>query len=226
MTKFNKVFKVLILVGVCVAAACSCGQNDPSHKKHKTTIVVTKPINVDPAADYVKQSIFHNKQATSYVKSATIEVQKAKQRSIEADSLIEDLKEINSAYVPAISNVNDHYKTHINIVEGQLNNTGVVLKQQLVALKSAELELVKAKEQSIASENEKTALRAEKVALEESLLSMQDELKRASEYKDKYYKLLKYKWIVWGIGVWMLVKFLGSMGAWSPQGRAAKFLIG
>ena len=36
----------------------------------------------------------------------------------------------------------------------------------------------------------------------------------------------KYMWIVWGLGFWLLIKALGSLGAWSPQGRVAKLLVG
>ena len=48
----------------------------------------------------------------------------------------------------------------------------------------------------------------------------------AEEYKIKYERLKKYKWAVVCICGWLLLKIVGSLGAWTPQGRIIKGLIG
>tara|TARA_R110002153_G_scaffold45929_5_gene129406 strand:- start:1294 stop:2022 length:729 start_codon:yes stop_codon:yes gene_type:complete len=51
-------------------------------------------------------------------------------------------------------------------------------------------------------------------------------LEKEQKLKIKIEKQKKYVWLVWSFGVWTLVKLLGTIGMWSPQGRVAKFLVG
>ena len=51
-------------------------------------------------------------------------------------------------------------------------------------------------------------------------------LEKEQKLKIKIEKQKKYVWLVWSFVVWTLVKLLGTIGMWSPQGRVAKFLVG
>ena len=129
------------------------------------------------------------------------------------------MKRKKSEFAENIETLRLIYVQHIAVIEKELRTTSSTIKKQIVALREAEKELERAKVQIANGEKEKAALR-------ESNTILAKDLEEYQAYKDKYHALTKYKWIVWGLGAWILVKFLGGLGAWSPQGRIAKALIG
>jgi len=157
--------------------------------------------------------------AQQAVTTAQAEIVKAKIHAKEIESLVEVMRRKKSEFAENIENLRQIYVQHIVVLDRELTITGIALRKQLVALKNTEAELIKAKAQIAAQEQHKAAMLAHNASLSKKL-------KEAEGYKDKYHKLTKYKWIVWGLGGWILVKFLGGLGAWSPQGRIAKALIG
>jgi len=216
---------VIILLGMSwTFLSCSC--ETPTKKRHKSSIPITKPVKIDEASKGVIASIKQNQQATEHVDIARSEIKHAKETAQETNELIHTMSELQYEKLPRLIELKEKFDGHIVIAESQLISTGRVLTRQLLELRKTEIELVRAKEQSIASENEKVALRQEKESLEKTVSAIDEELKKAEVYKEKYHKLTKYKWIVWGLGAWILIKFLGGLGAWSPQGRIAKALIG
>ena len=128
-------------------------------------------------------------------------------------------RERRSEFAENIETLRQIYVQHIVVIERELRATSSTIKKQIVALREAEKELERAKVQIANGEKEKAALR-------ESNTILAKDLEEYQAYKDKYHALTKYKWIVWGLGAWILVKFLGGLGAWSPQGRIARALIG
>ena len=197
---------------ICVA---SCSQNDTGDDVIPESDVVT----VDRVAVNLGKVACFNFTAQKEVGGAQAQIVKAKVHLAETESLIEDMKRNKSRYTAHITNLKDVFTKHVDIIEIHLIKTGAVLKSQIAALNQASKDLEVAKAKLAASEEEKKALRENNANLKKSL-------KDAEGYKDKYYNLLKYRWIVWGLGAWVLVKFLGGLGAWSPQGRIAKALIG
>ena len=157
--------------------------------------------------------------AQQAVTTAQAEIVKAKIHAKEIESLVELMRRKKSEFAESIESLRQIYVQHIVVLDRELTITGIALRKQLVALKNTEAELIKAKAQIAEQERHKAAMIAHNASLSKKL-------KEAEGYKDKYHKLTKYKWIVWGLGGWILVKFLGGLGAWSPQGRIAKALIG
>jgi len=144
---------------------------------------------------------------------------KAKIHAKEIESLVSVMRRKKSEFAENIENLRQIYVQHITVLDRELRITGNALRKQIIALKNTEAELLKAKAQIAEQERHKAAIISHNKSLSKKL-------KNAEGYKDKYHKLQKYKWIVWGLGAWILVKFLGGLGAWSPQGRIAKALIG
>jgi len=102
------------------------------------------------------------------------------------------------------------------LLRNSLTAADLSLTKQQTALSQARLEIERATVASAASEMEKVDLR-------EQIAQWQAE---AEKYEKKYLALTKYRWAILGIFIWLGIKILGSMGAWSPQGRIAKLFIG
>ena len=228
-----KITAVFAVMGFMTAGSCK--------KKPRPHVIPAPPkteaVNISKAKANVTSAKGHSVQARVSVDIAQAEIKKARERIREIDVLISDLQQTNPSYALRLVELKQKVIEHINVLETELRKTGGVLSAQLEALRLAELELVKAQQQSIASENEKLALREANKRLNETIANVeadlanaQADIKKANEetnkYRDKYHKLTKYRWIVWGLGAWILVKFLGGLGAWSPQGRIARALIG
>lgn len=91
----------------------------------------------------------------------------------------------------------------------RLRNADALLVKQQESLRAAQHDLAEA--------HKAAALSAKQV----------EKLKRESEkYRLRYEALKKYRWAVLIISGWIVIKFLGSIGAWSAHGRIARFLIG
>lgn len=179
----------------------------------------TAKVDVNPIAIDVGKATGFAFTAQKEVSDAQAQIIKAKIHLKETEALIADMKRNKSRYTQQIITLKDIFTSHVNKVEVHLIKTGKVLICQIAALKRAERELAVARERISTLEGERDSLRSANT----KALS---ELEKAEKYKEKYHKLQKYKWIVWGLGAWIIVKFLGGLGAWSPQGRIAKALIG
>ena len=175
--------------------------------------------DVKNAAGHVGNATGFSFTAQKEVTDAQAQIVRAKLHLAETEVLVEDMRRNKSRYVSHLTNLKEIFTEHINVIERHLIKTGSVLRSQIVSLNKASKDLEVARAKLTSSEKERKALRNDNVKLK-------DELTKAEKYKEKYHKLQKYKWIVWGLGAWILIKFLGGLGAWSPQGRIAKALIG
>lgn len=213
---------IRIFVLCIIPLLCAC----PGKTSPHLPIDQTGPVDVEPVEENIGKAGGLTDEAKKRIQQAQEELRRAKKEAEDAKKLVEEMKKNNSPFAERIETLTKVYEERIAAVQKQLDETGVILDEQKQALEKAKEDLNKAKQQSLASENEKKLLRSANKSL---VTSFNQEKKRADsmeKYKDKYYKLLKYRWIVWGIGAWLVIKFLGSMGAWSPQGRVARFLVG
>ena len=209
-----------ILIGISV----SCVDKKPP--KVIIPIDKTPAVSVIKVGENVTQGKLLSIAAKNKVISAQAEVERARQEVRSAKALVAEMKSTNSQYAVRVEEFRKKLCVAVETIAKWLKDTGDVLDSQMISLRRAELELEKAKNASIASEKEKRDLR---LATNHLQVALVNEKKRADEneqYKDKYHKLTKYKWIVWGLGAWILIKFIGGLGAWSPQGKIAKALIG
>lgn len=208
--------RLCLYVGITAALlfSLSCQKSSTPPVIPPTPIVDVKPVTVN-----LGKATGFAFTAQQEVTSAQAQIVKAKIHLQETEALIDDMKRNKSRYTEQIANLKGIFVDHINIIEKHLYKTGSVLREQIKALKQAQQDLAIATERVRALEGERDALRSSNTILS-------DDLKKAEVYKEKYHALTKYKWIVWGLGGWILVKFLGGLGAWSPQGRIAKALIG
>jgi hypothetical protein len=204
----------LIAVSI-ILTATSCNISS----SRKEVIPHTDKANVQKAGEDVMAATSFAFTAQQSVSNAQAEIIKAKIYAKEIESLVATMKRKKSEFTDNIETLRQIYVQHITVIEKELRATSSTIKKQIIALKEAEKELEKAKVQIANGEKEKAALR-------ESNAILAKDLEKYQAYKDKYHKLTKYKWIVWGLGAWILVKFLGGLGAWSPQGRIARALIG
>lgn len=202
---------VILLAASLLAISCSC---QPRYTVHDI-----EPVDVDPIKEDVMKATGFAFTAQREVTDAQAQIVKAKVHLKETEALIEHMKKNKSRYTEQIKNLKGAFSTHIEVIEKHLIKTGEVLKSQIESLRQAEKDLSVAKEKIITLEGQRNTLISENSELTK-------DLKKAEDYKDKYHKLTKYRWIVWGLGIWIIVKFLGGLGAWSPQGRIARMLIG
>lgn len=180
---------------------------------------IKEEINIDKVEEDLTKSTNFNFTAQREVSEAQARIIQAKIHLKETEDLIAEMRKNKSRYAEHISNLKGIFAGHVSAIERHLVKTGKVLKDQIASLKDAE--------QKLKAETAKVKrLETERDALLVKNTNLNSDLKKAEVYKEKYYKLTKYKWIVWGLGVWILVKFLGGLGAWSPQGRIARALIG
>jgi hypothetical protein len=132
------------------------------------------------------------------VKAATTNVNTATRLSTDARSAVLDAKRELASPEP-----------NAGTIRLKLNQADQLLQKQHAELQLAHTSLAEAQKMS--------ALTAKEMA----------KLQRESDrYRVKYESLKKYRWAVIIISGWIIVKFLGSIGAWSPHGRLARFLIG
>lgn len=213
MIKHN-LLRMMVVSLILTATSCNFRQNDK-----REVIPHTDKADVNKASDDVMAATGFAFTAQQSVSNAQAEIVKAKIYAKEIESLVATMKRKKSEFAENIETLRQIYVQHIAVIEKELRTTSSTIKKQIVALREAEKELERAKVQIANGEKEKAALR-------ESNTILAKDLEKYQAYKDKYHALTKYKWIVWGLGAWILVKFLGGLGAWSPQGRIARALIG
>ena len=210
-------------VGLCIIVPlllCACPQQNGSKGVvddglgKKTDKVETKNIKkgINDASNFAFS-------AQKEVDSAKKQIDEAKKHLKETENLLVEMRNNKSRYIEQVTSLKTILGSHFNSVEIHLTKTSDILKKQITALNKAETNLATTAERVIALENERDRLRT-------TIAHTQKELEEIKEFKEKYHKLQKYKWIVWGLGAWIVVKFLGGLGAWSPQGRVARALIG
>ena len=213
----------LLVLCVFITTIISCSQNDPN------VIVPVPPtpaVDVTKVGDSVKEAEDLSILAKDKIAAAQAEVERARQEVEDAKKTVRDMRAANSPYADRVEEFRRQLSSAAEAISRWLGEGRVVLDSQIVALRRAELELEKAKSASVASEKEKETLRSATTQLEVALVQEKKRADNNEKYKEKYHKLTKYRWIVWGLGAWILIKFLGGLGAWTPQGRIAKAFIG
>jgi hypothetical protein len=110
----------------------------------------------------------------------------------------------------------DKANASLAIIRGELVQADAELDKQQESLRIANLKINKVTKAS------------EEKELEVQMLHQTNAKWRsdAEKYKVKYERLKKYKWAIVCICGWLLLKIVGSLGAWTPQGRIIKGLIG
>ena len=209
----HNLLRLIAVSLVLTVTSCNFMQSKPNVVPH------TDKADVQKAGEDVMAATGFAFTAQQSVSNAQAEIVKAKIYAKEIETLVSLMKRKKSEFADNIETLRQVYVQHFTVIEKELLTTSSTIKKQILALKDAEKELERAKVQIANGEKEKAALR-------ESNAILAKDLEKYQAYKDKYHKLTKYKWIVWGLGAWILVKFLGGLGAWSPQGRIAKALIG
>lgn len=188
------------------------------------------PAPITPAVDVrvvdmdVKKVKKQSAEAKGKVDIAQVTVCHARQDIVESRDLVEVMRKAGSPFADSVEILINKYDAAVEAVAEQLRSIGRVLDSQMVTLRHAESELTRAKRASLESEKEKAMLRESNATL---VVDIAKEKEEADKYKDKYHNLTKYKWIVWGLGAWIVLKFMSGLGlGFSPQGRIAKALIG
>jgi hypothetical protein len=212
-----------LIICVFITTIISCSQNDPNVI---IPIPKTPAVDVTQVGDSVKEAENLSISAKDKVAAAQAEVERARQEVEAAKKTVRDMRATNSPYADRVEEFRRQLSSTVEAISKWLGEGRVVLDSQIVTLRRAELELAKAKSASLASEKEKETLRSATTQLEVALVQEKKRADSNEKYKEKYHKLTKYKWIVWGLGAWIVIKFLGGLGAWSPQGKIAKALIG
>lgn len=198
---------VMFVLWVIVTLLMSCSPHTPS---------VNPGPNLDPAEEYLNIGIHYSDKARK-------ELQKAKRAAIEArldaesaKSLVAQMRKDNNKYADQVEHLRSSYETKIQELQTHINETDLILVDLQKTLGITQEELLKAQAMIAESEKEKQSLRA-------ALAKSQRE---AEKYKLKYESLKKYRYAIIAITIWLVIKILGSIGAWTPQGRITKALIG
>ena len=134
----------------------------------------------------------------------------------EANKLVKDMQDASSPYAGNVYSLVSSYQDKISALQQQIKDTDEVLQELGITLSITKAELDHTKKAIDASENEKLLLRAEVVRIQ----------KQSDKYKAKYEALKKYRYAIIAMSIWLVIKIIGSVGAWTPQGRIAKALIG
>lgn len=190
--------KNILLLLPILAAITSCGD-----------IQQTQAVNLTPVSKTITS-------VNGYSKNARAELAVAKKISAEAETeavgfrkVVDEMEVAKSPYRFVVAELQLSYEQKIRSLQAHIEHTDQILAQQQASLMLAESELEEAKQLSIANEAEKVELRKDR-----------------DKFKTKYEGLKKYRYIIVGLAVWLLIKLFGSLGAWSPQGRIAKILMG
>jgi len=184
------------------------------------TMFCPKPGEVKPVLKPVIKTVYIagelNKDALAELEKARRIAEAAEQEVAAGRELAELMKKAGSPFAPNVSTFVSVYGNQILELKSQIATTDLILKEQGIGLAVAAQQLQKAKADIAASELQKANLKAAVVAAE----------KDAEKYRSKYESLKKYRYIIIGISIWLLLKIIGSLGAWTPQGRIARTLIG
>ena len=208
-------YKIIFVTLAFLLAGCVCNSPhvDPNAKP------IGYRVNVDDALDQLDELTNISTYAQELIRQALLQTVYAEKQAIEAKELVEKMKKQGSPHSGEVEELRKNYKTNTDILQRKLNEVQDTLTKQQQQFVKLNVELETARKASELSENEKKILEAQNLELNKLL-------KDSQKYKEKYEKLTKYKWIVWGIAGWLIIKFMGSLGAWSPQGRIGKMLIG
>lgn len=175
----------------------------------------TRPI-LKPAIKKIYVAGELNADALAELEKARRIAEAAEQDVAAAQELVALMEEVGSAFAPNVKVFVSSYGSQILELKAQIAATNVILQEQGLSLAVAKQELDAAQLQLEASEIEKANLRAAAAKAQKS----------ADKYKAKYDALKKYRYAIIGMAVWLLLKIVGSLGAWTPQGRIARTLIG
>lgn len=168
---------------------------------------VTKPVSVSKVGKNVSSATNLSIVAKKNVSKAQTELLEAKKDAQEARSLVEKMRNENSAFTEQAERMVLNYEYHIDRLTAQLQETGEILDEQLAELRKAGEEINKLREDIARSEVEKTILRRNTEVLAKSLKDEQKNAEKLKEWKDKnmWYK----KWFWWSVfGAVMVGLFL------------------
>lgn len=180
------------------------------------TVNPTPVVDVKPVIRYVNVAQGYSTQAKNELAKARATAAEAQREAQAANALVEEMTNNHSPYADQVGLLRKGYEDKITKLQEQISETDIILDRLWQTLDDTQNQLEIAKAASQANEDEKNALRAQ-------LMKSQEQ---AAKYKLKYEALKKYRWAIIGMGAWLLIKLLGSLGAWTPQGRLARTLIG
>ena len=171
-------------------------------------VVQTQAVNLKPVSKTVSAVNGYSKEARHELAHAKEEIDVARKEVAKSAVLIKEMQDAGSEFAVEVSTMRNDYESRLESLAKHINATDAILIEMRANLDLAEYELKELQALSYQNEVEKMGLRKER-----------------DEFKTKYEGLKKYRFIIIGIGGWLLIKLLGGMGAWSPQGRIAQLLL-
>lgn len=171
-------------------------------------VVQTQAVNLTPVSKTVSTVNGYSKEARHELAHAKAEIDAARDEAAKSAVLVGEMLDAGSEFAVEVATMRNSYESRLESLSKHINKTDAILVQQRASLDLAEYEIQELQALSYKSEKEKMELRQER-----------------DKFKIKYEGLKKYRFIILGIGGWLLIKLLGGMGAWSPQGRIAKLLL-
>lgn len=201
MIKAITLYILFSLIGLFILTGCSC-------VNHNTPLPAeSKAVNVEGASERVSDANRLSIEARERLRFAQEELERSKQEAEDAKSLVARMKENKSPYADTVSALRDRYENLIDSLTQQLNQTGMLLDEQLSKLRDAGIELNKARAASAASEQEKKALRLRVKEVDKKLNEAQKEVSDLKTWKDKNMWYKKFFW-------WTLATVVILGGAW------------
>lgn len=171
-------------------------------------VVQTQAVNLTPVSRTVSTVNGYSKEARHELAHAKAEIEAARDEAAKASVLVGEMMDAGSEFALEVADMRNSYERRLDSLAQHINKTDAILVKQRASLDLAEFEIQELQALSYQNEKEKEKLRQER-----------------DKFKIKYEGLKKYRFIIMGIGGWLLIKLLGGMGAWSPQGRIAKLLL-
>ena len=179
-------------------------------------VTPTPAVNIKPVIRYVSVAQGYSNQAKNEIARAKATAEAAQREAQEANALVDEMNANQSPYADEVERLRKGYQDKITQLQAQISETDIILDRLWQTLDDTQNQLEIAKAASQATEEEKNALRAQVVEFKE----------KAEKYRLKYEALKKYRFAIIGMGAWLLIKLIGSLGAWSPAGRVSRFLVG
>ena len=198
-----------VVFWACIFMLVSC---TPSPE----TVNPTPVVDVKPVIRYVNVAQGYSTQAKNELAKARATAAEAQREAQAANALVEEMTNNHSPYADQVGLLRKGYEDKITKLQEQISETDIILDRLWQTLDDTQNQLEIAKAASQANEDEKNALRAQVVEFKE----------KAEKYRLKYEALKKYRFAIIGMGAWLLIKLIGSLGAWSPAGRVSRFLVG
>ena len=252
MTQYIKPFCRVVAIAICLifwgtlAALLSSCAGDPVAKN---ILAGTRPVVTDtPVVAPVTASITEARRASGVSMKA---IRRAQRSAVIADAeavesagvildykkLVEELRLTDDLMATRFAALTRDYEAldvrrlaTIAALKGDLVSAEAGADLALATMEAAQARAGKLSAAVAASQVELRQYRQERPALEREIVEGGKRLakaeSRADKFERKYLKLTKYRWVVAGLGAWLLIKLVVAASNFTPQGRLARMLMG